>query len=156
VNKSSRLRLFTDSNVLIRAIVSAWGLDKAVLSLCASRICKLVLGEAVREEVEHNLLVQVQGLPVETGRDLLNQYDRFIELTEPELVALPSESEVFAGRSLIRHGTDVPVLLSAIRSKPDWLLTHNIEHFSETVARKTGLRIGTPRDFFTDLTRRLK
>jgi predicted nucleic acid-binding protein len=148
--------LFIDSNVLIRAIVSAWGLDKAVLSLCASRICRLVLGEAVQEEVEHNLLVQVQALPVETGRSLLNQYDRFIELTDPEMVALPSEADVFAGRHLIRHGADVPVLLSAIRSKPDWLLTHNTEHFSEAVARNTGLRIGTPRDFFMDLTRRLR
>jgi hypothetical protein len=57
---------------------------------------------------------------------------------------------------LIRHGADVPVLLSAIRSKPDWLLTHNTEHFTMAIAQNTGLRIGTPRDFFADLTRRIK
>jgi hypothetical protein len=33
-------------------------------------------------------------------------------------------------------------------SKPDWLITNNIEHFTHTVALRTGLRIGTPQDFF--------
>jgi hypothetical protein len=43
---------------------------------------------------------------------------------------------------------DVPVLLSAIASKPDWLLTHNTKHFTNAVAQRTGLRIATPADFF--------
>jgi len=54
LNQGERVRLFLDSNVLTAGIVSAWRLDKAVLSLCASRICRLVLAEAVREEVEEN------------------------------------------------------------------------------------------------------
>lgn len=37
------MRLFFDSNVLTGGIVSRWGLDRALLSLCAARICKLVL-----------------------------------------------------------------------------------------------------------------
>ena len=49
---SRKLRLFLDSNVLTGGIVAPWGLDKAVLSLCAARIGRLVLAEAVREEVE--------------------------------------------------------------------------------------------------------
>jgi hypothetical protein len=48
-----------DSNVLTAGILSTWGLDKAVLSLCAARICRLVLAEAVREEVEENLLIRL-------------------------------------------------------------------------------------------------
>ena len=42
---SRKLRLFLDSNVLTGGIVSPWGLDKAVLSLCAAKICRLVLAE---------------------------------------------------------------------------------------------------------------
>ena len=57
-----RLRLFLDSNVLTGGIVSPWGLDKAVLSLCAAKICRLVLAEAVREEVEENLLLHAASL----------------------------------------------------------------------------------------------
>jgi len=49
---------------------------------------------------------------------------------------------------LIRHAADVPVLLSALDCRPDWLLTHNTKHFSELVAKRTGLRISTPSGFF--------
>jgi hypothetical protein len=37
------LKLFLDSNVLTGGIVAPWGLDKAILSLCAARICWMVL-----------------------------------------------------------------------------------------------------------------
>jgi hypothetical protein len=45
----------------------------------------------------------------------------------------------------------VPVLLSAMGGKPDWVLTHNTKHFTKEVARKTGLRIATPAHFFRTL-----
>ncbi len=57
---------------------------------------------------------------------------------------------------MIRHAADVPVLVSAINSKPDWLLTHNTKPFSPAVARRTGLRIGTPADFFLVLSQGIK
>ncbi len=44
---------------------------------------------------------------------------------------------------LIRHVADVPVLLFAMASKPDWLLTHNKKHLTQTVAQRTSLRITT-------------
>jgi hypothetical protein len=46
------------------------------------------------------------------------------------------------------HEPDGAVLLSAIRSPPDWFLTHNRKHFDRAVARRTGLRIATPAEFF--------
>ena len=58
-----RIRLFLDSNVLAGGIVSPWGLDKAALSLCAARLCRLVLAEVVRDEVEENLLLHAERLP---------------------------------------------------------------------------------------------
>ena len=39
------------------------GLDKAVLSLCAAKIARLVLAQAVRDEIEENLLIHGQRLP---------------------------------------------------------------------------------------------
>ena len=57
-----RIRLFLDSNVLTGGIVARWGLDKATLSLCAAKLCKLVLAEAVREEVEQNLFLHAKKL----------------------------------------------------------------------------------------------
>jgi len=63
--------------------------------------------------------------------------------------------EFRANRRLIRHEADVPILLSAIQSKPDWLLTNNTKHFNKTVSQRTGLRIATPAEFFRELSQLL-
>jgi predicted nucleic acid-binding protein len=147
-----RLRIFPDSNVLTAGIVSTWGLDKALLSLCAARICRLVLAEAVREEVEENLLIRLRGMASGDADQLLESYGRLIALLKPEIVPFPDQAEVLAGRHLIRHAADVPVLLSAIACRPDWLITHNTKHFTPAVARRTGLRIATPVEFFRALS----
>lgn len=146
-----RIRLFLDSNVLIAGMVSSWGLDKAILSLCAAKVCKLVLAEVVRDEVEQALLMQPELSSADSARPI-QIYRRLMKLTDPDLVPYPDVSLVRASRSLIRHEPDVPVLLSAMASSPDWLLTHNRKHFTKVVAQRTSLRIGTPADFFRTLS----
>src|SRR5271168_3876540 len=103
-----RIRLFLDSNVLTGGIVSPWGLDKAVLSLCAARLCRLVLAEVVREEVEENLLIHAGRLPSLDADKLIESYRRLIRLTHSEVVPFPQESLVRSSRHLIRHEADVP------------------------------------------------
>jgi hypothetical protein len=73
------------------------------------------------------------------------------DLSDGPTIPPPPEAQVARSRSLIRHEADVPVLLSAIRSRPDWLLTHNRDHVSPAVARRTRLRIATPAEFFRTL-----
>jgi len=152
VTEQRRIRLFLDSNVLTGGIVSPWGLDKATLSLCAARVCRLVLADVVRDEVEENLLLHAQRLPALDANQLVEDYRVLIKLTNPEVVAYPDKDLVRSSRHLIRHAADVPVLLSAIASKPDWLLTHNTKHFTKAVAERTSLRIATPADFFRALS----
>ncbi|MFN0085889.1 MAG: hypothetical protein ACKVX9_10925 [Blastocatellia bacterium] len=147
-----QLRLFLDSNVLTGGMVARWGLDKAVLSLCAARICRLVLAEAVREEVEENLLLHAAGMEAVEAGELLEEYAELIRLARPEIVPYPDEAYVLASRRWIAHEADVPVLLSAMAAKPDWLLTHNAKHFTAEVAKRTGLRIGSPVNFFQQLS----
>ena len=147
-----KIRLFLDSNVLTGGIVSPWGLDKATLSLCAAKVCKLILAEVVRDEVEENLLLHAERLSSVDGEQLIDNYRQLIKLTNPELVPYPDLDLVRSNRHLIRHAADVPVLLSAMSSKPDWLLTHNTKHFTRTVARNTSLRIATPIEFFRSLS----
>jgi hypothetical protein len=147
-----QLRLFLDSNVLTGGIVARWGLDKAVLSLCAAKICRLVLAEAVREEVEENLLLHAAELDAVGAQQLLDDYTGLIKLSRPEIVPYPDEKDVLASRRLIAHEADVPVLLSAIQANPDWVLTHNTKHFTAQVAKRTGLQIGSPANFFRQLS----
>ncbi|HUJ31185.1 MAG TPA: PIN domain-containing protein [Candidatus Acidoferrum sp.] len=151
MSRQRRIRLFLDSNVLTSGIVSPWGLDKATLSLCAAKVCRLVLAEVVRDEVEENLLLHAERLPSVNASRLIEDYHRLIALTKPELVPYPDSRLVRLSRHLIRHEADVPVLLSAMASKPDWLLTHNTRHFTKVVAERTSLRIATPAEFFQAL-----
>ena len=129
-------------------LVSPWGVDKAVLSLCAARICKLVLAEVVQEEVQRNLARHAQRLGLEDPGRLLDVYRQLIRLCAPETVPFPAIEKVRANQSLIRHEPDLPVLLSAMEAAPGWLLTNNTRHFPRSVAMKTGLRIATPAQFF--------
>jgi len=152
VTGQRRIRLFLDSNVLTGGIVSPWGLDKATLSLCAAKVCQLVLAEVVRDEVEENLMFQAERLPALDGDQLIEDYRRLIKLAKPEIVPYPDADLVRSNRHLIRHAADVPVLLSAVASRPDWLLTHNTKHFTKTVAQRTSLRIATPAEFFRTLS----
>ena len=137
-------------------MISPWGLDKAALSLCAARLCRLVLAEVVRDEVEENLLVHAERLPSLEADELIEHYRRLIKLTDPEMVSCPAEAIVKSSGHLIRHAADVPILLSAIASKPDWLLTHNTKHFTQAVAKRTSLRIATPAEFFRALSTLLR
>ena len=152
MTRPRRIRLFLDSNVLTGGVVSPWGLDKAVLSLCAARVFRLVLAEVVRDEVEENLLFHAERLPSLDADQLIEDYRRLIKLTNPELVPYPDRHSVRSSRHLIRHEADVPVLLSAVSCRPDWLLTHNTKHFTPAVAQRTGLRIATPKEFFRALS----
>jgi len=151
-----RLRLFLDSNVLTAGIVSSWGLDKAALSLCAARVCRLVLAAVVRDEVEENLLVHAQRLVPRAAEQLIEDYHRLIQLTAPQIVQYPDVELVRKSRDLVRHEADVPVILSALAAQPDWVLTHNVRHFTPRVAERTGLRIATPLGFFQTLSSALR
>jgi len=83
VTGQTRIRLFLDSNVLTGGIVSSWGLDKATLSLCAARVCRLVLAAVVRDEVEENLLLHAERLPSLDADQLIEDYRRLIKLSNP-------------------------------------------------------------------------
>ena len=115
-------------------------------------MCKLVLAEVVRDEVEENLFLHAKRLPSLDGEQLIADYRRLIKLTNPELVPYPDKDLVRSSRHLIRHEADVPVLLSAMSSKPDWLLTHNTKRFTRAVAQRAALRIATSAEFFRALS----
>jgi hypothetical protein len=110
------------------------------------------LAEAVHEEVEENLVFHAQRLSSPEADELIENYRGLIQLTKPESIAYPDANLVQANRHLIRHASDVPVVLSAMAAKPDWLLSHNTKHFTPAVAQRTGLRIATPVEFFKTLS----
>jgi len=127
-----------------------------VLSLCAARICRLLLAQVVQEQVEANLMLHTERLSSQEADNLIESYRGLVRLTKPELIPYPETDAVRANHHLIHHEADVPVLLSAMSAKPDWLLTHNTRQFTPSVARNTGLRIATPHELFKTLSSLLR
>ncbi|MBK7449982.1 MAG: PIN domain-containing protein [Anaerolineales bacterium] len=60
----------------------------------------------------------------------------------------PPHEEIQANLYLMEDPDDVPILLTAIKAKVDYLATHDRKHFlaDPKVAEKAGLKVGTPGD----------
>lgn len=149
--KTRAPRLLLDSNVLTDGLVSRFGQSKAVLALCAAKTCRLVLPEINRIEVERNLAKLSARLGENQAKKILSDLKGFLKLARPITVPLADEKRVDANRSLIRHLSDVPVVLAAIDSQPDWIITKNRDHFTDEVSARIGIRIGSPQEFFQAL-----
>ncbi len=144
-------KLLLDSNVLTDGLFSRFGLSKAVLALCAARTCRMVLAEWVKIEVERNILKKSDVMTDEDVELLIEDYHGFLKLARPLKVPLPDETRVIQNRSLIRHFADVPVVLAAMDSQADWIITKNRDHFTDKVALKIGIRIASPGEFFREM-----
>jgi len=142
------LRVFIDSNVLIEGLFAPWSASRAILILARSGIFRLVLSPYVETEVERALLQQL-ARNADEGSRLIDDYALALTLLSPERTERITREELDSHRSWIRHLNDVPVLVTAIKAQPDWLVTANTEHFNTAVAARTGLRIATPREFLS-------
>src|SRR5262245_34815640 len=114
------------------------------------KLFRLVLSSYVEIEIERALLGRL-NINYESGSRLIDDYTLAMQLIDPERLPRITKEEFDAHRHLIRHGNDVPVLVTAIKAKPDWLVTANVEHFDEEVALRTGLRIVTPHGFLRQI-----
>lgn len=139
-------RVFIDSNVLIDGLFSAWSDSRAILVLARAEVFRLVLSPYVEMEVERALLLRFAKNEAQ-GSNLIDDYALAIKLLKPERTQRITKEEFDAHKHFIRHINDVPVLVTAIKSSPDWLVTANVEHFDKEVSKKTNLRIATPKEF---------
>jgi predicted nucleic acid-binding protein len=140
------LRVFVDSNVLIEGLFAPWSASRAILILARAGVFRLVLSPYVEAEVERALLRRLAH-DSEEGSRLIDDYALALKLLAPERTERITREEFDSHRLFIRHINDVPVLVTAIKAQPDWLVTANIEHFNADVAKRTGLQIATPREF---------
>lgn len=148
---SSVPKLFLDSGVVLEGLYSPWSVSRAILIHARRGAFTILLAEYVRGEVEENLLDLLATNPG-LANDTIDAYDTLLQLLKPKSVPLPTPEEINQYRHLIRHQADVPVLVSALKASPDWLLTTNTRHFTSQVAARTGLKIATPQAFLQSLT----
>ena len=143
-------RLFFDSGVFLEALLVPWSASRALLILARQRVFRPVLAEDVRAEVDGNLTTLITVDP-QTAERVIEAYARLLGALSVEPVAPTATADVLRHRHLIRHQADVPILVAALRARPDWVVTSNTRHFSAEVASRTGLRICTPKGFTAHL-----
>jgi len=135
-----KCNIFLDSSVLIAGVLSETGATHVLLMLGESEDLLLTVSEMVIIESERAIaLKSPRNIPV-----LRNA----IVASNLTIVRDPSAREVEANLYLINDPNDVPILLAAMRSKVDYLATHNRKHFLDDpkVTERSGLQIGTPGD----------
>ena len=135
------VKVFLDSNVILSGLISEKGAPRIILDVAALRLPFLVCstGRYNLMEIERNLRKKMpRALPV---------YRRYLPRLNMEIIPLPRSGEIkqFAGRVADK---DVPVIISAIRSKADFLVTNDRQHFAKLkTANKYPLKIVTPAEF---------
>ena len=136
----SRSDIFFDSSALIAGIVSAQGAARALLLLAEDEKILITVSEQVIAEVERNIARKAPKA-VPFARELILRANL-------RILRDPQAEEVRQRQDWISHTADVPILVAAAKARVDYLVTLNTKHFiaDPEVARRSGLRIGTPGD----------
>lgn len=134
----SKIKIFLDSSALFAGISSPTGAARVLLLLAESEHITITLSEQVVAETERAI---AKKLP-----QALNDFRQAVIVSKACIVRHPSIDEVMAHQDLISHPADVPIILAAMHSEADFLVTLNRKHFLDDlgVAQRSGLRIGTP------------
>ena len=139
-NIMSKIKVFLDSSALLAGVISSSGAARVLLVMSETGQIEVFISEHVITESERSLARKVpHALP---------EFRQSIRNAQPKILQNPTQQELRDHLYLIRDPEDVPILLSAMKAKVDYLATYNRKHFLDdpTVAEKSGLRIGTPGD----------
>lgn len=141
--------LFLDSSALFAGVLSGEGAARVLLRLSRERLVQLIVSEQVIAETERNL---ARKAPL-----ALPYYRLALREAQLRIVKDPSAADVQRAGDLVGHPPDIPILLAAMHSRVDYLVTLNRRHFIDDplVARRAGFMIGTPGDALSWVRARL-
>src|SRR5581483_4994276 len=72
---------------------------------------------------------------------------QLLAAAQVETSASPTRNQIKIAEALVRYAPDARVLAEAIHAKPDWLVTHDKEHFLNIRGKfNLPFQIGTPVD----------
>jgi predicted nucleic acid-binding protein len=139
------VRVFLDSNVILSGLLSEKGAPRIILDLLSLGLPFLIglTGRYNLIEIERNLRKEMPGL--------LSLYKACLPKLHLKVVPLPRPKEV---RDFSREITekDIPVLISAIRSKVDFLVTGDKQHFGKMKGLdQYPFRVVTPSEFIDSI-----
>ena len=118
------VRVFLDSNVILSGLLSEGGAPRILLDLLSLRL-PFLMGSTGRYnliEIERNIKKKMPGL--------FPLFKDYLPMLNLRVIPLPRPEDVrgFSGQIAEK---DVPVLVSAMRSKADFLVTGDKQHFGK-------------------------
>lgn len=135
-----KVNIFLDSSALIAGIISETGAAHVLLQLGETEDITLTISEVVFNETIRSI---ARKYP-----DNLQDVQKEIQTSKIQILPDPTYEEIQASLYLMDDPDDVPILLTAIKARVDYLATHDHKHFlnDPLVAERSGVRIGTPGD----------
>jgi predicted nucleic acid-binding protein len=139
------VRVFLDSNVILSGLLSERGAPRIMLDLLSLGL-PFLMGATGRYnliEIERNLKKKMPNL--------LPLFKAYLPKLNLKVIPLPRPEEVrdFSGQIAEK---DIPVLISAIRSKVDFLVTGDKQHFGKMKELdKYPFHVVTPSEFLESI-----
>ena len=139
------VRVFLDSNVILSGLLSERGAPRIILDLLSLRLPFLIgsTGRYNLIEIERNLKNKMASL--------LFLYKAYLPKLNLKVIPLPRPEDIrdFSGQIAEK---DIPVLISAIRSKADFLVTGDKQHFGKMKELdKYPFHVLTPSEFIDSI-----
>lgn len=139
------LRVFLDSNIILSGLLSDKGAPRIILDLLSIGLPFLIglTGRYNLVEIERNLKKKMPGI--------LSVYKAYFPKLNLKIIPLPRKEELkeYFGKVADK---DIPVLVSAIRGKADFLVTGDKQHFEKLKMRgEYPLRIVTPSELIDSI-----
>jgi len=139
------VRVFLDSNVILSGLLSERGAPRIILDVLSLRLPFLIglTGRYNLIEIERNLKNKMPSLLV--------LYKAYLPKLNLKVIPLPRPEDIrdFSGQIAEK---DIPVLISAIRSKADFLVTGDKQHFGKMKELdKYPFHVLTPSEFIDSI-----
>jgi uncharacterized protein len=141
------VRVFLDSNVILSGLLSERGAPRILLDLLSLGLPFLIgsTGRYNLIEIERNLKKKMPGLfPLFKG---------YLPKINLKVIPLPRPEDVRGFSAQIAE-KDAPVLVSAVQSKADFLVTGDKQHFGKIKMKGIGeyrFQIVTPSEFIDSI-----
>ena len=132
-------RLFLDTSVIFAAVLSPTGGARKLFLLGEAGLMQLVVGPTVLRECQE-VIQRKSPATLPTLAQLLAS-------ASLETSQAPAQKQISVAQAYVQYAPDARVLAEAMLAKPDWFVTHDMEHFLHHRSKiNLPFEIGTPGD----------
>lgn len=132
-------KIFLDTSAIIAAVMSPSGGARLLFHLSQAGAVRLVVGKGILQETEDVLKRKAPHL--------IGLFAQLFAEANVETAQEPNSEQLERAKSLLEYAPDVKVLAQAISANPDWLVSHDKEHFlGNSALDDLPFNIGTPGD----------